>query len=92
MLERCKKCHISLNINKCIFNTPFGILPVHIVCKHGLIVDLEKIVDIGNLPPPMSVCQLRETLGHTRYYRKFIKGYANINVPMENLLNKYIMF
>jgi hypothetical protein len=35
---------------------------------------------------------LRETLGHTGYYKKFIKGYANITAPMEKLLNKDIKF
>jgi hypothetical protein len=75
MLERCRQCHISLNIKKCVFGTPFGILLGHIVCKQGLIVDLANIAVIFNLPPPKSVCQLRETLGHTCYYKKFIKGY-----------------
>jgi hypothetical protein len=27
-------------------------------------------------------------LGHTRYYRKFIKGYAHITALMEKLLRK----
>jgi hypothetical protein len=55
MLERCRQCHISLNIRKFIFSTPFGILLGHIVCKQGLIVDLAKIVVIVNLPPPKSM-------------------------------------
>jgi hypothetical protein len=83
MLERCRKCQIYLNINKCIFSTPFGILLGHILCKQGLIVDPAKIVVIVNLPQPKSVRQLRETLGHRGYYMKFINGYANITVPME---------
>jgi hypothetical protein len=65
MLERCKKCKIYLNIKKCIFGTPFGILLGHIVCRQGLIVDPTNIAVIVNLPPPKSVCQLRATLGHT---------------------------
>jgi hypothetical protein len=88
MLERCRQCQISLNIKKCIFGTLFGILLGHIVCKQGLLVDLAKIVVIVNLPAPKTVRQLRETLGHTRYYRKFIKGYAQITAPMEKLLRK----
>jgi len=35
-----------------------------------------------------SVKQLYTTLGHTGYYRKFIKGYAQIMAPMEQLLKK----
>jgi hypothetical protein len=76
MLERCRQCHISLYISKCIFGTPFGILLDHIVCKQGLIVDPAKITVIVNLPPPKIVSQVRSTLGHIGYYRKFIKGYA----------------
>ena len=49
-------------------------------------VDPAKIAIIVNLPPPNSVKQLRTSLGHTRYYRKFIKGYAQITTPMEKLL------
>jgi hypothetical protein len=56
------------------------------VCKKGLLVDPAKIVVIVNLPLPNLVHQLRETLGHTRYYKKFIKGYAQITVPMEFFL------
>jgi hypothetical protein len=67
MLERGRKCQISLNIKKCNFGTPFGIFLGHIVCKQGLLVDPTKIAVIVNLPPPMLVCQLRETLGHTGY-------------------------
>jgi hypothetical protein len=55
MLDRCRQCHISLNIKKCIFNAPFGILLGHVVCKQGLLVDPAKIVVIVNLPPPKSV-------------------------------------
>jgi hypothetical protein len=65
MLERCKQCQIYLNIKKCIFGTPFGILLGHIICRQGLIVDPAKIAVIVKLPPPKSVRRLRATLGHT---------------------------
>jgi hypothetical protein len=76
MLEIFMHCQISLNIKKCIFGTPFGILLGHIVCKQGLLVDPTEIAVIFNLPPPKSMCQLRETLGHIGYYKKFIKGHV----------------
>ena len=76
MLDKCRQHLISLNLKKCIFCVPFGILLGHIVCKQGLMVDPAKIAIIVNLPPPKSVKQLCTTLGHIGYYRKFIKGYA----------------
>jgi hypothetical protein len=54
----------------------FGVLLGHIVCKQGLLVDPSKISISVDLPPPTSVRQLHTALGHTRYYKKFIKGYA----------------
>ena len=55
-------------------------------------VDPAKIAIIVNLPAPNSVKQLRIVLGHTGYYRKFIKGYAKITAPMEKLLKKDVKF
>ena len=92
ILERCRQCQISLNINKFIFGTPFGILLGYIVCKQGLLVDPAKIAVTFNLPPPKIVHQLRVTLGHTSYYRKFIKGYAQITAPMEKMLRNDTKF
>ena len=39
MLEKCRQYQISINLNKCIFCAPFGILLGHIVCRQGLMVD-----------------------------------------------------
>ena len=88
MLERCLQHQITLNSNKCIFYTPFGILLGHIVWKQGLLVDLANIALILSFPPPTNVKMLRATLGHTGYCRKFIKGYVVITTPMENILEK----
>jgi hypothetical protein len=55
-------------------------------------VDLAKIAMIVNLPPPKSMPQLRATLRHTCYYKKFIKGYAQITAPIERLLKKDTRF
>ena len=57
MLDKCRQYHISLNLKKCIFCAPFGILLGHIVCRQGLMVDHEKISIIVNLPAPNSVIE-----------------------------------
>ena len=88
MLERCQWYQIALNLRKCIFFTPFGVLMGHVVCHDGILVDKEKVAIILDFPPPTSVMQLRSTLGHTGYYRKFIRGYAKISSPMEKMLKK----
>jgi hypothetical protein len=92
MLDKCRQCQIALNLKKCILFSPFGVLLGHIVCKQGLLVDPSKIPIIVDLPPPITVKQLRTVLGHTCYYKKFIKGYAQITTPMEKPLKKDCQF
>jgi hypothetical protein len=52
---------------------------IHHQIPRTSLVDPTKIVVIIDLEPPTSVRQLRETLGHTGYYKKFIKGYGDQN-------------
>jgi hypothetical protein len=72
MLDKYRQCQIDLNMKKCIFFSPFGVLLGHIVCKKGLLVDPSKITIIVDLLPPTIVKQLCTALGHIGYYMKFI--------------------
>ena len=92
LMERCLQYKIDLNLRKCIFYAPFGALLGHVVCHDGILVDLAKITIILDLPPPTTIKQLREMLGHMRYYRKFIKVYVEVTSPMERLLKKDTKF
>jgi hypothetical protein len=54
MLDRCHQLQISLNLKKCIFFTPIGILLSHVVWKEGLLIDPTKIVAIlENITPTL---------------------------------------
>ena len=86
MLEICRQIQLSLNIKKCIFATPIGILLGHAVFKEGIKVDISKIKVIIDLKPPINPKQIRIFLGITGYYRKFIRHYSDITYPMEELL------
>lgn len=57
-----------LNLKKCLFCIPFGILLGYVVCRRGLMVEPAKIMVIINLEVPRSVKQLCTMLGHTGYY------------------------
>ena len=92
MLDTCRRYQITLNLKKCLFCVPFGNLLGDVVCRCVLMVDPAKIVVILNLEALQSVKQLRATQGHTGYYIKFIKCYAQITVPMEKFLKKDVTF
>jgi hypothetical protein len=57
-----------------------------VVCKDGVKVDMEKIKIILDLRPPVNQKQIKIFLGHTGYYRKFIRHYSDITFPMDELL------
>ena len=92
MLGHYRQYQIALNSKKCIFCSTFGVLLGHVVCCDSILVDPAKVVIILDLPPPTSVTQLRSVMGHTGYYKKFIRGYAAITTPMEKLLKKDAKF
>ena len=92
MLERCIQIQISLNIKKCIFATPIGILLGHVVCKEGIKVDIAKIKVIIDLKPQVNLKQFIIFLGHIGYYRKFIRHYSYITYPMDELLRIDVPF
>lgn len=75
-----------------MFLIHFGNLLGHVVCRQGLMVDPTNIAVILNLEAMQSVKQLRATLGHTGYYTKLIKSYAQIIALMEKLLKKDVTF
>jgi hypothetical protein len=44
------------------------------------------------MPPPASAKKFHSTLWNTRYYRRFIRRYANITAPLKHLLKKSKVF
>ena len=85
MLERCRHIQLSLNIKKCIFATPIGILLGHIVYKEGIKVAIAKIKVMVDLKALVNANQIRIFLGHIGYYRKFIRQYSNINLSIRRI-------
>jgi hypothetical protein len=88
MLDRCRQLHISLNLKKCIFCTPFGTLLGHVMCKDGLLVDQAKITTILDMVAPTSGPGDAHHIGSYRILPRFIQNYAKIVAPLEKLLHK----
>ena len=81
-----------MNIKKCTFCAPFGILLGHVVCHDQIFIDPSKIVIIVDLPLLTIVNKLRTNLGHILYYQNFIRGYVEVSAPMEKLIKKDVKF
>ena len=58
----------------------------HRISARGIEVDRAKIEAIEKSPPPSSVKGIRSFLGHTGFYRCFIKDFSHIAKSLLNLL------
>ena len=58
----------------------------------GLEVDKAKIEAIERLPPPSSIKAIRIVLRNVGFYRRFMKDFLKISLPLCNLLEKDVKF
>ncbi|XP_073136996.1 uncharacterized protein [Henckelia pumila] len=67
--------------------SPWG-APGHIVSKDGIAVDPSKVEAVQSWGIPKNATEIRSFLGLAGYYRKFIKGFSSIAVPLTSLTKK----
>ena len=84
--------NLVLNWEKCHFMVTKGIVLGHKISERGIEVDKAKVEIIEKLPPATNVKGIRSFLGHTGFYRRFIKDFSKIAKPLCNLLDKDIAF
>ncbi|XP_015939616.1 uncharacterized protein LOC107465138 [Arachis duranensis] len=69
-----------------------GIVLGHVVSHEEIFVDPAKVDVITTLPYPSSVREVRSFLGHAEFYRRFIKDFSKIALPLSRLLQKDVDF
>ena len=86
VFQRLHESNLKLKANKCeFFKREISYLG-HIVSKDGIKTDNNKTEAVRTWPIPKSVKEVRQFLGFTGYYRRFIEGYAAIARPLNDLL------
>ena len=86
MLERFMEHGLKLKLSKCnFFRTQISYLG-HKVSAAGMEPGTDGLKGIAEIAPPATYTQVQKFLGTTGYFRCFIKGYARIAKPLNNLL------
>jgi hypothetical protein len=53
----------------------------HVVSEEGVHTDSDNIVAVQNWSTPGNAKEIKSFLGLCSYYRKFVKGFADIAIP-----------
>jgi len=86
ILERIRSAGMKLSPKKChLFRDKVRYVG-HIVSAAGIEADPDKIEKVRNWPTPADADATRTFLGFSGYYRKFIKDYAKIAKPLNEIL------
>ncbi|CAC5423934.1 unnamed protein product [Mytilus coruscus] len=88
VFTRLRKANFTLKPQKCHFAVKKVNYLDHIISKDGVQVDGSKINIVKNYPRPKNQHKVRQFLGVCNYYRRFVKDYAKITVPLNNLSQK----
>lgn len=86
IFTRIREAGIKLGTEKCHFLKKELKYLGHIISCEGLKTDPDKISAVNNWKTPTNIEEMRAFLGFCNYYRKFIKDYAYLVAPLENLM------
>lgn len=91
-MKRLKDANLTLQPDKCEFLRHKAAYLGHIITDKGVRPDPQKIAAVKNFPVPRNSKNIRQFLGLTGYYRRFIPDFSKIAKPLSDLLKKDVKF
>ncbi|GJY55051.1 putative reverse transcriptase domain-containing protein [Tanacetum coccineum] len=88
ILELLKKEKLYAKFSKCDFWISIMQFLGHVIDSQGIYVDPAKIEAVKNWASPTTRIEVRQFLGLSVYYRRFIEGFSKIAKPLTELTQK----
>lgn len=86
VFETLERAHMKIQLDKCEFFKREVEFLGFVVSREGIKADPKKVESILKFNYPVTLKELRSFLGLSSYYRRFIRGYADIAKPLTVLL------
>ena len=92
VLQILRKNKLYAKQSKCEFFKKSISFLGHVVGEKGISMEEDKVEAIKKWPVPSNVKGVRAFLGLAGYYRRFVKNFSKISLPLTNLLRTDIKF
>ena len=92
VFKKFQKAGLKIKLHKCQFFKSHLHYLGHRISANGLEPLPEKLEAIRNLAPAKNIDEAHHILGLLGYYRSFIPAFADITLPLTNLLKKNTPF
>lgn len=92
VLEKLQKAKLYCRPSKCFFFQSRVPYLGHFVSERGIETDAKKVEAVARWPIPRTHTELLSFLGACNFYRRFIRRFAHIALPLYHLLKKDVPF
>ena len=79
-------------LKKCVFAADKITFLGYIISAEGRTPDPRKLEGVKDFPVPRSIKNVQSFLGLTGYYRRFVKNYAQLSLPLNEIIRKHEFF
>ena len=88
VFQNLREANLKIHPGKCRFAVQEIVYLAHRINSFGIKIDDSKYQAIETYPVPKNVKNVRAFLGMAQFYRRYIKSFATIALPLNKLLRK----
>ena len=92
VFERIRSAGLLLHPKKCQFAQGSTTYLGHVITGNGILPDPNKTRAVQDFPIPTSVKAVRQFLGLSSYYRRFVANFSKIAAPLHALTRQNVAF
>ena len=92
VLQTLRNAKLYCKPKKCLFATTRLQFLGHIVENGTITADPEKTKAVEDMKPPRNVHDVRSFIGFANYFRKYIKNFSELALPLHKLTHKHATF